>query len=141
MNRTLLIIRGTSGSGKSTLSNLITSICKDDIMCSIHEADMFFIDDKGNYNFDATKLEQAHAQCLKNVEIAMDFFGRPLIILSNTSTTEKELLPYLELAQKYEYQVISVVLENRHGNANTHNVPEKTIKNQEQRLRNSIKLS
>lgn len=140
MNRTLLIIRGVSGSGKSTFANLVSSYCKDEIMHSIHTADDFFIDNQGNYNFDVQKLGKAHEWCINSVKIAMDFFGRPLVIVANTSTTEKEIQPYLDLAKQYEYNVVSIVLENRHGQPNIHSVPEETLIKQETRLRNSIKL-
>ena len=49
----LLIIRGLPGSGKSTLArNIWMNTDFDDIF----EADMYFEDNLGNYNFDATKL-------------------------------------------------------------------------------------
>jgi len=31
--------------------------------------------------------------------------------------------PYYELAEKYGYKVHSLIVENRHGGINTHNVP------------------
>jgi hypothetical protein len=32
--------------------------------------------------------------------------------------------PYFELAKKYGYRVHSIIVENRHGGINEHNVPE-----------------
>jgi hypothetical protein len=31
---------------------------------------------------------------------------------------------YLKLAEKYEYKVVSLIIENRHGGQNVHGVPE-----------------
>ena len=62
------------------------------------------------------------------------------IIVSNTSTTQKELAPYQDLAEEYEYQVVSLVVENRHGNNSIHNVPQNIRDAQEKRLRDSLKL-
>ena len=62
----------------------------------------------------------------------------PEIVVSNTSTTEKELQPYLDLATKYDYKVVSLIVENRHGNSSVHNVPDETI--DKMRNRFNIKL-
>jgi hypothetical protein len=59
-------------------------------------------------------------------------------VVSNTLTTEKELKPYYELAEKYNYTVFSLIVENRHGGTNVHNVPEETLDKMEKRF--SIKL-
>jgi hypothetical protein len=34
------------------------------------------------------------------------------------------MVRYLELAKYYDYQVYSLIVENRHGGVNTHGVPE-----------------
>jgi NEDD4-binding protein 2 len=135
--KTLILLRGLPGSGKSTFANYMFSN-------NIFEADQYFYDEDGNYNFDASKLYEAHKWCQLRVEHAMEdnlesngmYFSE--IVVSNTSTTEKELEPYLELAKKYDYQVVSLIVENRHGNKSVHNVPEETIERMKQRF--SIKL-
>lgn len=136
MKKQLFIIRGLPGSGKSTFANLIGGDTR------IIEADDYFYDHFGNYNFDINKLGEAHDYCKKNVESWMllskldnsDY----KIIVSNTSTTEKELKPYLDLAEKYEYTVTSIILENRHGSKSIHNVPDETM--DKMRKRFSVKL-
>jgi len=60
------------------------------------------------------------------------------IVVSNTSTTEKEMEPYLKLAEKYDYKVVSLIVENRHGNKSVHNVPDETM--EKMRNRFEIKL-
>jgi len=62
----------------------------------------------------------------------------PEIVVANTLTTQKELKPYLELAKKYDYGIVSLIVENRHGNENIHKVPDLTLDKMEKRF--SIKL-
>ena len=56
------------------------------------------------------------------------------IVVSNTSTTEKEMQPYLDLAREFGYTVVSLIVENRHGNSNVHNVPQETLKKMQDRF-------
>ena len=123
MNKVLVLVRGLPGSGKSTFANLVWN------NYAICEADKFFYDKEGNYNFDASKLKQAHEWCQNQVETKMQdnqnnpqFY--PEIVVSNTFTQEWEMDAYYSLAKQYGYQVHSVIVENRHGGVNTHGVPE-----------------
>ena len=96
------------------------------------------------YYFDSYKLHDALKWCQSEVENAMienmksNGVYFPEIVVSNTSTTEKELQPYLDLATKYDYKVVSLIIENRHGNSSVHNVPDETI--DKMRNRFEIKL-
>jgi predicted kinase len=128
--KALILLRGLPGSGKSTLANQLSpNIC---------EADMYFMRN-GKYEFDMNLLPAAHMWCRMRCE---DFMkdDQSTIVVSNTLTSEKELKPYVELAEKYGYQIISLVVENRHGNKSIHDVPDETLNRMEDRLRNSIKL-
>jgi hypothetical protein len=62
------------------------------------------------------------------------------VVVSNTLTSESELTPYIELAETYGYMIVSVVVENRHGNKSIHDVPTETLDKMEHRLKGSIKL-
>ena len=97
------------------------------------EADKYFIDkETGEYNFDFTKIKDAHKFCQDTVETYMkdslvnDQFYRDIVV-SNTFTQEWEMKPYFELAKQYGYQVTSLIVENRHGGINEHGVPEDKI--------------
>ena len=137
MGKVLILLRGLPGSGKTSFANLIWSSF---VIC---EADQYFYDEKGNYNFDRNKLGEAHKWCQEKVETFMkDNINNPQfypeIIVSNTSTTEKEIQPYIDLAEKYGYIVVSLIVENRHGNKSVHGVPDETI--ERMRTRFDIKL-
>ena len=84
---------------------------------------MFFIDENGNYNFNPSKLKEAHHWCQEEIEFLMKL-GHTSVVVSNTFTQEWEMEPYNKLAEKYGYKVFSVIVENRHGGVNTHGVPE-----------------
>jgi hypothetical protein len=114
----ILLLRGTPGSGKSTLAKMIVN--KD--YCH-KEADMFFVDQDGNYNFEPSKIKEAHKWCQEEVEFLMKYEHSPIVV-SNTFTQEWEMESYFELAKQYGYRVHSVIVENRHGGVNTHGVPE-----------------
>lgn len=134
--KTLYLIRGLPGSGKSTFAEeLATSLDA----CH-HEADHFFHYTDGvwheDYRFDATKLHAAHQACQKWTQDCM--CDGCDIVVSNTFTTEKELKPYLQLAKMLGYRVVSLVVENRHGNESVHGVPEETMTKMRDRF--SVKL-
>lgn len=138
MSRVLILLRGVPGSGKSTFANHMWS------SGVIFEADKYFIDPSGNYRFDGSKLKEAHEWCRNSVEEAMQqnhmTAGKhyPEIIVSNTFTREWEMQAYLDLAKKYDYNVVSLIVENRHGGKNVHGVPDEKV--QEMRDRFEIKL-
>jgi predicted kinase len=126
----LIIVRGLPGSGKSTFSK---SLGGEHI-----EADMFFVDkETGEYKFDATKLKYAHNLCCDVVETCMED-GLKKIVVSNTFTQEWEMEEYYKLAEKYGYMVFSIIVENRHGGINEHNVPEEKLEQMKHRFQ--IKL-
>jgi predicted kinase len=128
--KTLTLLRGLPGSGKSTFAK---SLGGEHI-----EADMFFVDgETGEYKFDATKLKYAHNWCGDVVETWMED-GLKKIVVSNTFTQEWEMNEYFELAKKYGYMVFSIIVENRHGGINEHNVPEEKLEQMKHRFQ--IKL-
>jgi hypothetical protein len=72
---------------------------------------------------------------MKDNEVNPQYY--PEIVVSNTFTTENELKPYYNLAKQYNYMVISLIVENRHGESektNIHNVPKETIEKMKNRF-------
>lgn len=121
MAKTLYLIRGLPGSGKSTLAKTMAEA----LGAEHFEADQYFYDESGNYNFDPQRLYRAHMWCQDCTQAAM--VAGKCVIVSNTFTAEKELKPYLQLASMLGYQVVSLIVENRHGNSSIHNVPQETL--------------
>ena len=129
MTKELFLLRGLPGSGKTTLANQLGG--------SMVEADRYFME-YGEYKFDASKLKEAHAWCKEQVQNWMETNGRgfdvPRIVVSNTFTQEWEMKPYYDLAKEHGYMVFSLIVENRHGGQNVHNVPEDKIEQMRKRF-------
>ena len=139
MKKILYIVRGIPGSGKSTFAEQIVGAG-----FLVFEADKYFINqDNGKYEFDISKIKDAHKWCQNLVENCMkdsmvnDQYYREIAV-SNTFTQEWEMEPYFELAKTYGYKVFSIVVENRHGGTNQHGVPEDKLEQMKNRF--EIKL-
>ncbi|QQO38394.1 hypothetical protein VPG01_036 [Vibrio phage VPG01] len=133
--KNLYLIRGASGSGKTTLAKSMEQGMR--YSRAVAADDYFMVE--GKYLFDVTKLHAAHQWCQDQVDGLM-ILGMYHIIVHNTFTTEKEMKPYFDLAEKHGYQVTTLVVENRHGNESVHDVPDETLTRQRQRLRANICL-
>jgi len=128
----LILLRGLPGSGKSTLGDVIlytNQLTNQDVL----SADNFFIDKNGEYVFDGAKIKEAHNNCQQKCAERMkhEFLK---IVVANTITEEWEMKPYFEMADRYDYKVFSIVVENRHGGINEHNVPEEVLTKMRERF-------
>ena len=130
MVKTLLIVRGLPGSGKTTAAEFLASDYNSGGLLEKYPVlsadDYFYANENKEYLFDASKLDLAHKWCKLRTEHAMED-GIMKIFVANTFTQEKEILPYTELAEKYGYRVIVMIIENRHGNTSIHGVPEESM--------------
>jgi adenylate kinase family enzyme len=134
----LILLRGLPGSGKSTAAKLLGVGGSG---YAHFESDMFFMkDDK--YEFDATKLRDAHRWCQNQVEHAMllnhTSGHNNTIIVSNTFTQDWEMEAYFDLADRWDYRVTTLIVENRHGGENVHGVPADKLEQMKNRF--EIKL-
>ena len=125
MKKELYILRGLPGSGKSTLAESLGGY---------HiEADMYFTSDDGEYNFDPTSLPIAHKWCQNMVNEWMDEEVEKIVV-SNTSTQEWEMKPYIDMSEEKGYLVFSLIVENRHSGDNIHGVPSESIERMKNRF-------
>jgi len=112
----LYIIRGLPGSGKTTLAQRMSAGS-----IAHYEADMFF--ELDGYQFDASKLKQAHEWCYRQTEKQV-IEGNDVIV-ANTFTRLREIQPYVEMAEGYgEFVTIITCTGNFRS---VHDVPETTI--------------
>jgi len=132
----LILLRGLPGSGKTTLAKIILQLRSTDEP-EILSADDFFEDKEGDYNFDPTKLKEAHNYCQFRCSERMRQ-QKARIVVANTFTQEWEMDEYFKMAERYNYRVHTVVVENRHGNENVHGVPEDKL--QQMKNRFQVKL-
>ncbi|MCK6265142.1 ATP-binding protein [Vibrio sp. ZSDE26] len=115
MTQTLTLIRGLPGSGKSTLARSMEA--------THFEADMFFINENGDYRYDAALISKAHEWCFSEVENAI-LRGEDVVV-SNTFVRRWEIKPYSQLAKKYH--ITFDVKECCGTFQNIHGVDNKTI--------------
>lgn len=130
--KTLYLIRGLPGSGKSTFAY---DLAMNGFVSVRIEADQYFTKN-GVYNFDASKLHLAHTWCQERARMYLE--SGSSIAVSNTSTTEREVAVYAEIAKETGANFVSLIVENRHGGVNQHNVPEANIEKMKNRF--SVKL-
>ncbi|MBD1556789.1 ATP-binding protein [Vibrio sp. S9_S30] len=112
----LILVRGLPGSGKSTYAKSL----------SIHhvEADMYFVNQQGTYQFNPDELQQAHRWCQEQTEHVLKE-GRDVVV-SNTFVERWEMNPYLNMASQLNANVEIVVCN---GNfTSVHDVPSRTVK-------------
>jgi predicted kinase len=137
MEKNVIILRGVSGSGKSTFASMLARHNNGAVVVT---ADDYFTDSWGLYKFDASKLGAAHAQCYKRFETALFDPDVNTVIVANTNTSPRDFKNYVDAAEAYGATVTYLVLENRHGNNDVHDVPSEVKERQRHNLKSSIKL-
>jgi predicted kinase len=132
----LILLRGLPGSGKSTLGNVILQLPNNNPQ-EVLSADDFFVNNEGEYIFDGTKLKEAHNYCqFRCSERMRQQIVR--IVIANTFTEDWEMKPYFDMAERYNYRVHTLIVENRHESENVHGVPEDKLQKMKNRF--EIKL-
>ena len=126
----LILLRGVSGSGKSTIAPMFENAV-------LVSTDDFFLDEYGDYVFDANSLVINHQFCQLAVRMMMQD-DEELIVVHNTFTADWEMDAYFDLAKKHGYAVHTIIVENRHGSRNVHDVPQDAIKAQVKRFSVSL---
>jgi predicted kinase len=90
----LILLRGIPGSGKTTFANVILQQPNNNPQ-EILSADDFFEDENGEYNFDPTKLKEAHNYCQFRCSERMRQ-QKVRIVVANTFTQEWEMDEYFK---------------------------------------------
>jgi predicted kinase len=129
----LILLRGLPGSGKTTLAEVLSEEGK----YPVFSVDDYFTDENGKYEFRFQENHLAYKQCEEGVKAAMQR-GVQKIILHNTFTMEWEMEPYFKLSSELGYRLHVVTVENRHGSANVHDIPDDQV--ERMRGKYSVKL-
>ncbi|MDP5253429.1 MULTISPECIES: ATP-binding protein [unclassified Vibrio] len=121
----LTLIRGLPGSGKSTLAKQLQQTSN-----AFHiEADMYFINQSGEYCFKPFLLSQAHQWCFDQANQALSE-GKSVIV-SNTFVEYWELKPYLRLAKQLKVELDILVCRQQFQSI--HDVPPETMRKMKKR--------
>lgn len=124
---TLHIVRGLPGSGKSTVARRMLQ----DGTAQLHfEADMYFLNEAGEYKFDPRKIGRAHEWCYNKTTRALDQ-GKNVVV-SNTFTQRWEAAPYIQYAADYGIDVVIHTCFDQWKNV--HDVPEEVLRKMKERF-------
>lgn len=121
----LILIRGLPGSGKSTLAKTLAYEMKEYCQVDHFEADMYFVDKDGNYNYNPREIGLAHEWCQRNTRMSLFDTETTGVIVSNTFTTKKELRPYFEIAKNHGIVPLVYLAQNQFQNV--HSVPQEVL--------------
>jgi len=121
----LYLVRGLPGSGKSTYAKTL-------VPTGAHfEADQYFM--KGQkYDFDPTKLKDAHAECLARTHRAMKSGNYKAVAVSNTFTMKWEMQPYIDLAKSLGWTLQVIRTTGKYKSI--HGVPQDSIDRMQSRF-------
>lgn len=129
MNKKIFyLVYGVPGSGKSTyVEKELKTKYKD---LQHFEADMFFYNKNGVYQFNPKKLGLAHKWCqTKFIEAMKNGFP---VCVSNTSLTPKEREVYFTQATVHDYEIHVHYCNG--GFQNVHGVPEEKVEKMKNKL-------
>lgn len=112
---TLTLIRGLPGSGKSTIAKQYTD--------KHLEADMFFVNNEGEYHFQPKLLKEAHDWCQKQCELLLK--QKQSVVVSNTFVKHWEMKTYRQLAKQNGAKLVIKTCTGKY--TSIHDVPIATI--------------
>jgi adenylate kinase family enzyme len=144
MKKELIILRGPSGAGKSFIANELAGETG-----LIFSADDYFTDKNGKYNWDRTKIKDAHEWNYNRIKTTMEIDISPIIV-DNTNITLWELgqlKPLLQFAIENNYEIkikepntIWAFDAEELYKRNTHGVPLETIQRQIRKYKHNVTI-
>ncbi len=118
--KTIFLLRGVPGAGKTTMAKFMTDLIGHR-KAACFSADDYMVDENGDHKYDPKRLPEVHGKCQDAVRKAMKR-SRRAIFVHNTMTMNWELEDYFAMAAEHGYRVVSLIVENRHGNPSVHNL-------------------
>lgn len=117
----LYLIRGLPGSGKSTLARELATA----LGVAHFEHDAYLYTPEGEYLWTETRMAYAYRACIRDTRKELEA-GRSVVV-SNVFPTGKSLKRYQKMAEDSGAEETVIIVENRRGGTNIHNVPEEAL--------------
>ncbi len=120
--KALFLVSGLPGCGKTTFAGELAPAGW------MFAADDYFVEENGVYRFNPKNLPQAHEQCQRRTDNAMEA-ERDCIVVHNTFSQRWEMEPYFKMASRRGYRVTVVSLfdggctDEELAERNEHGVP------------------
>lgn len=99
------------------------------------EQDQYLFTKEGEYLWTEGRMAYAYRACKRDTGAAM-LRNEPAIVVSNVFPTKRSMKNYVKLAEEYEYGVTYIVVENRRGGQNVHDVPDDVLES----MRNAFQV-
>lgn len=124
IEKQMIIMQGVPGSGKTQIARLIAS----GINARVVSNNDFMVDENGEYEFDASRLEEVADRCYEAAEKFVEEGWS--VVVDNTNVNFQEAGSFIELGMNNGYR-IQIVRTDRSFqecvSENIHNVPDHTI--------------
>lgn len=123
----IVIIQGTPGTGKTTLAQKLAARHPNAVVVS---ADDFFLNETGDYKFDAARLTDAHRDCKRKAEVAIS--EGKAVIVDNCNANYSDAQHYFTLSSKKPCVAFLKCMSREHSvnvsKRSPHGVPEHAVK-------------
>ncbi len=123
----LILIRGLPGAGKTTYAERLQEENPD--VYEHYEADMWMVDNYGNYDFRPEHLAHCHARCQSATRIALSCQNS--VIVANTFSTRQEVDVYQAIAKDFGAKLTILHLTTQYESI--HGVPDEAIQRMKSR--------
>lgn len=122
ITKTAFILSGVSGCGKSTVALTIAGGDKR-LVC---EANHYMLNEDGNYEFDANKLDHCHQLCFMKFQSLCDK-DEPIVVQSNTNLVPREYDRYMRYAKSKGYVVHLLLVAKPEEYVNHRDIPQEVV--------------
>ena len=134
----LILLRGVPGAGKTTIATLFHGCIECDNAVWV-SADHYMVDEFGNYEYNIERLRECHQMCQDKTRESLQ--TNFIVVVHNTFCAEWEMDAYYKIAEEVgDCRVHTMIVENRHGSKNIHDVPDDKIEMMKTKLMDNIKL-
>lgn len=147
--RTCYILRGYPGSGKSFVADQLSK----EPNTKVVSADFFWIDSKGNYNYDSSKVSLAQDFCFEQFKLCVN--SGLNVVVDKTNLKYSDFQHYIDYLvknnnlndyiysvnfQEVSYNDIEKAISYRSNRTDGKNIPEKSMRYMHKAFKNDVRV-